>query len=488
MSREPTKNFGGAEPADDREYALCKNIIAVWDDSNNPPDNRNRARKMGSGDQTPFGAVVEFDAESDSLFIADAINHGAIVGRRFPNPDNWWMHLGDPRGRGLQNSFDLRMIADDTNRDFKRTHLSTQVINQCPDQTYGFLRDILKVIKLGASIDHEEMAMTPAGYNFLLKEEGKPNMTRGCVALNISKRGGTVTDKILSAQFWHVLSLFPHTTQSTRALGCASTFQSLLMLRGDVEFHLGKKAAHLAIEDRKYLVCEGIPRTGWLWIDDTSMLIKPGREHFKENDVSNQTIHPRHTHKSLKVVIFEPTEWVPTPPVRGVPPQYPDIPTLSPPTRSTHAAYQVDNFESIGIDVGVNTSISIPEELCYKPCLNVQVNFITPTGGFTTIGGEPPFTNQDIDVRLDFIVTAIGGDAGPAALDGSLSETINLTSFPGSEADRRVIFKIPFDKIKDAAGGKVGVSFYRSGSDDQADILHVVDGGFSYNFGPGVST
>jgi len=472
----------------DREYGLSKATIAVWDLSQDPDDNSDRSKKMPKmGDATPFGSIVESDEDTLASYIGDGFIKGKKPSKRFLNPDNLALRFTEKDGKGKKSHWDLRLSVDDVHKDHERDNLSTMFVDQCDRQKWAWARDLFKIRNTEATLDHDELAFTDAGFLWALKEKGAKNMTRAALYLNVSRRGGGITDGVLDAAWWHVghiskgskiskpLQSGPGQTQSdpnpgpgsTQAGGCGAQNLAVGTVRGDFELDLAGFLSHFVVKG-KYTHTRGRRMTGHLFIDKPSPT-PPLRELADEAAVSNQKVVPRKTHNGLWVVVFD-DDWPAVPTPGAVPPDFPDKPgTVDTPTQGTHGSYTPLEFASTGNDIGVAFTLGIPESV--QGGLNVDVNIILPDVA----------SSGDIDTQLDYVVQGLGEDSPLTAT--SLNDTLaaGAGGAPGRNVISRILFYIPASALNGKGGGKLSCAFYRSGIDGQADTLKVIS--INYQFG-----
>src|SRR3990172_9370505 len=251
----------------DQEYSAIKGMIAFWDMSENPADNSDPEKKLGRGDTTHGMAFTGFDATTLAMVLADGESNGTDVQARAKiNPDNWALRLHSQKGRRRHNTWDVRLVVDDVNRDSNRRNQSTMLIDQCDQQHWSFIRDFVKIRELAATNDHDELRFDAAGFLGMISgagtaqgiasfdefgnpisipktsaagpgpgiasfdEFGNPiplaktsaagptgRNGRACTMQNISRRGGYITDGKLAAQLWHIITIAPPQGGGARA-------------------------------------------------------------------------------------------------------------------------------------------------------------------------------------------------------------------------------------------------------------------------------
>lgn len=424
--------------------------------------------------------MTEYFPASRTRKFTDGFHDEPVHGRRPLDPHCFVPRLHTAKGRGDQSFWAIRRIVDHQNLSSKRIHRSTMAVNACDELIWAWDQDLESIIRVAgfdAAVDDDEIRFDFAGYLPTLTGKNKRDAQaiRGIRALNIAKRGGHVTDNGQTAQLWHVLHLAKPAGPGSTVSGCGVTARGLLALRGDVEYAIGSKLAHFVFVDFDFGLPKGPRRLkGFIYIGKRGPF-GPASE-MALDESSNQKVLERQLNKGLRVVVFDEIEWVPVPTPKSGPPQYPDTPTPSDnPKYNNIGAFDVDTFEATGNDVRYYTEIPIPLTIRDQEGLNLSLNFLTPSGAFT----------GDVDVRIDYVVFAIGDDASPGAVTDRIITTLNSTTSPGSQKLRSTGFFIPHSDIKDAPGGKIAIAFYRSGSDDQLDDLDVIF--IDRGFGPRVT-
>lgn len=471
---------------------LCRQLISFWDESGDPKDISDLGKLFGTGIGTRGTAIVKtFLAGSRTTKLADGYHGTKTHAMRQMNPLNFVLRLHTKEGRGVESAWGIRRVTDHQHKDFERRNLSTTVLNACDRVVWAWDHDLERVVTVRgktAKLTDKELHFSDSGHLPAMSGKGKGNTTRGLRTLNVDKRGGSFSDGKLIAGIWHVLHLGAKggaVTTPTKTKGrptvtsnrigrptvtgeCAVVDEADGLLRGDVEFAVLAKKAHLAIVDKVFPKTFGDPLVGHLFIDPVPLALPPSKE-LDKNPLSNQVELLRRLHQSLRVVVFQERPWVPSGPRVPVPPDFPDVPTPTHKfTIAQDGAFPTEEYRTSGQDVGSNTLVPIPEDLPSGKGLNFSVNFIVQRGlGFF----------GDIDMRIDYVVSPIAGRTDPIALTGTIGATVNATTHPPivNQSDGRANFFIPASDLKGAEGGKISIAFYRSGSDDQLDVLKVTE-------------
>lgn len=460
---------------------LCRQLVSFWDESGNPKDISDLAKLFGTGIGTRGTVIVDtFLRGSRTTKFADGYHGTRAHGSRQMNPLNFVLRLHSKDGRGVKSAWGIRRVVDHQHKDFKRENLSTMVLNACDRVVWAWDHDLERVVTVrgrAAKLDDKELHFSDSGHLPIVSGKGKRRTVRGIRTLNLAKNAGSMSDGDLIAGLWHVLHLGRRTKGITKVEGeCAIVDATDGLLRGEVEYAVFKKKAHLAIEDKKYPKLFGRPLVGHLWIDDEPMPAPPANE-LKRDKLSNQVELLRVLHKSLRVVVFDEVPWTPTPPRVPVPPDWPGVPTPRSPRRTTSGEFPVDSYEAKGKNVATFTNVPIPTKLNDDFGMRFRVNFITPRalGGF----------QGDVDLKLEY-VSIKDGDAALTALTGTLDKTVDAAGFPnpyiGVGAKESFEFFVPAKDLRGREGGKVATSFIRSGTDDQLDDFDLV--GMEYAYAP----
>lgn len=472
------RQYGGSISTSGDNLTLFRGLVAFWDLSKDPADASDLEKLAG---QCPKGGglvVTEFDLSSGTHQKADGYHGKAVSSDKWFNPLAWVCRLFTKDGQGRANFWMPRGVLDLTKKNWEREHRSGISVNGCDKLAWAWDMDTEVVGRISGhepSVSHKELEFDDAGFLPMLTGKNTGKKTRGTKLLQVSKRGGYITDGKLSASLWHIVHMIPRGGVGSTATGdgCGLFAPGMAVLRGDVEWDFGGRIAHLVVDKTKYKETKGRPVTGKVYIGEPGPC-PPKKELHDISDVSNSPILNRSIHDGLRVVVFL-DEWRDVPTPGGVPPDFPDKPgTTDTPTPRTTGTHASDWWGPTGNDVGAGFSTPIPE--FQEGPMQVAVNFGIPSTNFS----------GDIDLSLDYVVVPLDGAVAPAAVTGSLATTINSTSHPygaghGAYQDGRVVFTIPAEDLASSGGGKVAFALYRSGVDSQADTLEVLK--YAYQFG-----
>ena len=140
---------GATFPAANREYGAAKPLVIPWDFSESPQDNSDRNKKLGRGEGSHFAAFAAFDEETLRATLADGVSgKGSLSSYRLLEPDNWVLRLHEKNGDGEDSVWAHRLIVDDHHEDSKRTNRSTMLVDQCDEQTWAWIRDQWKIVRM----------------------------------------------------------------------------------------------------------------------------------------------------------------------------------------------------------------------------------------------------------------------------------------------------------------------------------------------------
>ena len=496
-------SFGGfinsVTDPDFRTFGVARNLFIPWDMSKGPKDNKDKAKKLGSGDGSHAMAFREFNSHTKQISLADGISGPksgtsgvekpiGITSYALFNPDSWVLRMHEKDGKGKDNNWAVRLQTDHGKKAQERDHRSTIFVDNCDDQHWAWSQDLTWVINLNTSVSHPEIMFDKAGFLPQLKTKGATgDPVRGALALNVSKQGGWVTDGTKRGQLWHVLNLQSTATGggsttggggsggSTVAGTCGEVEQGDLALRGDVLFDTQEGLAHLKISGAPDET-KGKPLTGWFWIGSPDPN-KPPNEMGSDSS-SNHVQDTKTNPKGIWCFVKDDDMGVPTHKVgfNNVGSGFPSLPgSTGAATDVERGVFHAKRFTDNGNPTGISASLVIPEEITGNASwgITLDVNFVTPSGALTST----------VDLQLDYCTMALGDDASPASLTGTLAQTINAATHAGSEVVQRVLFFIPNSDLQGKDGGKVAFAFYRradtDGDADKFDLVNV-----TANYGP----
>ena len=96
-----------ATDADEKAYGAGKNQFVPWDLSKKPKDNKDRVKKIGSGDQSHGMAFLDFDTGRKKVVPSDGISGpkpSITSAFAVMEPDCWVLRFHEKRGDGLDMS------------------------------------------------------------------------------------------------------------------------------------------------------------------------------------------------------------------------------------------------------------------------------------------------------------------------------------------------------------------------------------------------
>lgn len=435
-----------------------KAASVYWDltdtDGTNDP-----AKKAGVGDVTKALAFLETDKATLRSVPITGSGQTTLSSVWPHEPDMKVLRLHSPFGKGDKTSaWADRIIAEHDNPSNQRKHKSSMVIDQRQKQLWAWVMDQwwVKLISGGTKNDHEELSFGGDGFLNLLKNKkggftasGVKNV-RAALMLALNRNLGPCTDGILGAQLWQVLHLYKVGSSTVSDPLPESIEMTQLMLRGDVRYQFGDRAASLAMHKGALPMTFGKTLTGYHWLN-VAFEWPPSSEHYVDPK-SNHPVYPRPEKEGVWVFVEEPVEWdFPRPPV-ATPATYPGRPAgfTAAPAANSQAGYVGDLFTKAGLE-GYTTTIDVPEDLVGGWGLNVAVDFMVPAAGWGGNGAE---------FQFDALVTALG--AAPAgAVTQSTQTTVNATSYGTNGAVARVMFFVTPENLAGKRGGKISATLYR---------------------------
>lgn len=306
--------------------------LPLWDLTDHPLANH-RFSKIGSGLALRGAAVEKFNERSGRRKFADGLvgtaeEERAKQSSRYSadvlvEPDNWALRFHQEGGRKNLSTWALRLIADSTTSCSSRENRGTMVVDQALGQTWAWLHDLLRIVNFKAGVDHEELAFNGAAFLGMLYPDGRGGglMTRGCAALNISKRA-YFSDGGDSGPPWHIFAFDggggaakPGAGQTvaeprqkpgqTAAAGAsAPSSRKAFGLRADVRFisNQGNFMVTPLLAGPKDT--EGKECTGYLYLANDPAPLKP--KDLADDSLSNQPITQMANASSLRVFVKVP--------------------------------------------------------------------------------------------------------------------------------------------------------------------------------------
>jgi len=290
----------------DREYGTNQSLLAFWDLSAEPEDNSDRDKKLGNEVQATGIAVKLFDDEDMSTRPITGLTEPKEVTSYYVlEPDNWVVRPHTEKGfPDIDNTWDVRLVADHTNKNYEREHRSTQIINQCDTQHWGWLSDLTTVALLrGVENEHEELFLDAAGFWFKYTENDAIK-DRGQAAWNAAQNAGFITDGQKDgfvAQLWHLLHLTPPCVEQAEGV-CEPVLKTELVLPGNHAWQFGEDLATISHCSEGAEEQEGVTQVGQFIVRDELNELPPSNDH-NADDSSNNPVLDRCPHKGLWVCI-----------------------------------------------------------------------------------------------------------------------------------------------------------------------------------------
>ena len=489
-------SFGGfinsVTDPDFRTFGVARNLFIPWDMSEGPKNNKDKVKKLGSGDGSHAMAFREFDHDKKRLGLADGYTGEKpteISSFALFDPASWVLRMHEKEGKGKDNNWAGRWQTDHGKKAQERGHRSTIFVDNCDDQHWAWSQDLTWVINLKTDVDHDEIKFDKAGFLPQLKTKGaKGESTRGALALNISKRGGFVTDGKKYGSLWHVLNLQSASTGGGSTTGgggsggttvsgtCGEVTEGNLALRGDVLFDTADGLAPLAIKG-KLEPTGGKVLTGHHWVH-LPVPSKPTKE-VSDDGSSNHAIQTKTNPNGLWVFVLDDDLPGMPPELHDVAAGYPSIPgSTGAASTQVRGVFSCKRFADNSNPTGVSSVIPIPEEVTANPSwgITLDANFVTPSGALTST----------VDLQVDYCTMAVGDDASPASRTGTLAQTINAATHAGSEVVQRVLFHVPNSDLQGKGGGKLSFAFYRrADTDGDADDFDLIN--IAVHYGPEIT-
>lgn len=215
---EPEIKAAGA-PGGDPGHGQTVDALVLWDLSGGPVLNE-RALKLGNQLGQRGVAVAAYDPLLAAWCLADGDHGGApFTSNVMLEPDNHNLRLHSQGGKGRDNVWALRMIADHSNPAQTRANRSTHVIDQEMAQEWAGLDDIFRVVEKQTAVDDPELHYTMAGFLAMVTGASDPKAmgravtmasqggkaTRGALSIDISRNLGFASDKTNFGQFSHAM-------------------------------------------------------------------------------------------------------------------------------------------------------------------------------------------------------------------------------------------------------------------------------------------
>jgi hypothetical protein len=461
----------------DRERGFLKRTIALWDLSKLPATN-DRLAKLGFGDLTPFGAIVEFDEATQIAKPADpTVVDGMVLGMRYPEPDNWMLRLHDEKGEGNDGVWAHRLIADHTNAATSRTNRSTFVIDQCEHQRQGSLQDVLWGCDIETDAGDDELIIGPAGFLALMDKSlsGAMEGIRLALAFNIAKNAGFMTDGRYVAQLWHVLHIgIPGQVgqTSTEDPPCQPNEKAVGGLRGDVPFVVGEDFCHLGISDFTTSDEEcGQPFIGRLFKYNTKSAMGPAGD-LREDKKSNHAPLSRKDDKGLWLYVKIPKERLL--PETTTPPGAGGTPTPTAEVSGTTPQPTVAAFPSADL---LSTAWKFKQADGYQVWpLHVPINYDLKAGSFMELGFQVRPTaayggGQASNLVLMYKALGPSEDESTVAWTEDTKALDNSLTLLSTAAWNELRFRIPNEKLIGREGGHVTAYLFYLSTSTGPDLL-----------------
>lgn len=479
------KTVNNSSPRGPREYGANKGMLALWDLSKNPVDNTDRVAKLGETfDFTRAVAIEKIDPVIHSLSLFDGVHDKPkLMTARAFEPDNFWFHMHDEQGRGVDSVWELRMIADHTNKVTSRKHRGTPVIDQCDHQRQGYLGDLIWGVDIESDAGDQENLVGPAGFTRMLESDfgsfGGETGIHLALALNLAKKAGFVTDGDKIGQFNHAFRLAQKDGEvgSTQEQECQPKKKRTLCLDGGVNFLVDKDLCHLGIgdyEDEEPLC--GQPYVVEFFVRD-EVKRKTGTPGLSSDPASNhQDISPD-VDKSLHGVVRIPEDnnAVPTGAGPGaasgtatmpIPSSESSIFTPQPPKRYSGDATGSARpgavvFEAEDLE-GMEVSIPIRNPVEAKTFIDYHV-MVRPTAAYG--GGESS------NLVLVYRPLARGEDATAVSFSEIAKVIDSSLTLVTPDGWNQVTFRIPTSKLSGKSGGVVQGYLYMTSDSTGPDLV-----------------
>lgn len=522
MTGRPIRELiGPASRPYESEHRRMSGMLGFWDLSLHPKNNSKtvdpksgrteREKKLGSFGGAHGAAICEHDPITLTDTLADGISRNInIEGKKktskskYPSrfllePDNWTLRLHEEDGLKNDCTWDLRLVADHSNKHNERTNRSTMVIDQQDRQRWGHLSEVFWVKDVLVNTPHKELFFDAAGFLEGMCDEGPTVTGQGAppvvtiaggqavgisgpvppngkpryhVALNMNREAGFLTDGCRVGQIAHILTL-----RDALATGTNRDGEKLVMaaLRADVRFFSNDgQWGPLAFGSTPPGVTPGVPGgavagacvplpvtdgeiiTGrhW-WGPRTTQCIGTDAPCIDASEDGRQIPEP--FLKDIWVYVKIPR--CPSLPVIDngrVPPAFPSQPpALTSPVSDTVGVTDAARFSKSGA-VGTGGWIPIPLDLPETWGINVTVN-LSPAEN----DADPALTSR---WQFDAVIVGDGESLTPAGLDGTATVFVTDTPLAGDPVLDSFTIHIPRSMIVNERGGKVFFALYRRGA------------------------
>lgn len=458
-------------------YGYSPRALVIWDMSLFPADNSNLGKLLGRGDSTKAYAMRSFDARSNFGNLSDGLATGRVTSWRGLDPHNWVLRLYDANGKSL-GTWSHRLVVDGVHNHQKRDNRGTMVVDACDKLNWAWLEDLCKVKRPGgggASVTDAELKFDDAGFLGLVSvNQGKKE--RAATMLNTANNAGFITDSARCAQWHHLVTILQGIkggATQTNPTGCGQVGNGDACLRGDVNFDMEGERIHLALtEDPRETFGEII--TGNHWIHTPAPKLPKGE--MEHDPLSDQPVLGRGLERGLWVWVKLPRMDTPTEDW-GRPDKFNFEPTPTPGHTLAGWPFQVDrngmelhrHAAGEGLHVGTGGTTIIPLDIAPDWGLTFTVNFMTPVTGFAG------------NVNVDFAYEVAPEGKKPLGVPtDTIAKTLNAATYPIAGGVYFVRFHVPYEKIKDAPGGKLRWVVMRRSDDSQLDDWDQVDKGVQF--------
>ncbi len=219
MSNPEPEIKAAGDPAGDPRHGQSVDALVLWDLSGGAVLNE-RDLKLGNQLGQRGVAVGLYDPLLAAWMLADGDHGGAdFTSNVMLEPDNWNLRLHSQGGKGRDNVWAHRLIADHSNPAQTRANRSSHVIDQEMAQEWAGLDDIFRIVEKQTAVDDPELHYTMAGFLAMVTGASDPKSmgravsivaqggkaTRGALSIDISRNLGFASDKTNFGQFSHAM-------------------------------------------------------------------------------------------------------------------------------------------------------------------------------------------------------------------------------------------------------------------------------------------
>lgn len=389
--------MSGRDAEPEREHAVLKQLLALWDNTLRPQAN-DRTAKRGYGVSVRATAIANQDGESNEITLHDGVSDliedgipgdlalSDLAADALLESDNWILRphfddssrVSDPSG---DVTWDVRLISDHTNPSDGRMNIGTQVIDQEWSQIWAWLQDLFWVTDRGTPLSDRELALNYAGrLGMLFADGGGGVFTRGQLALNVAANQGLYTDGTKFAPFKHIIGFLAKGGAGGTQAGGGGNRPAVAVegcLLADAAYRWPDGAA------RSLPIIEKAPEDttdqGQACIVHFYEGAELGNSNTMATDVNSN--HPeigKPAHPSIAGYVKVPTTYCPVEkqpgnPSSPVPPTEPSGDTPTPPSKGTASPFSGVPVASPGVPTSFTVEIDVPTDVPDMTYVDVDI-------------------------------------------------------------------------------------------------------------------